>query len=158
MAEALLQADRLVARYGDALALDHVGLEIAKGETLALVGPSGSGKSTLARALLRLHPLESGAIRFEGEDWLALQGAVLRRRRARMQMVFQDPLSAFNPAPVSAIFCMNRCAFTASNAISQICWKRSGLIRRLRGVGCTKFPAASDSAWQLPARLRHPLH
>ncbi|MEL4072196.1 ABC transporter ATP-binding protein [Ochrobactrum sp. GPK 3] len=97
MAETLLQADGLVARYGGALVLDHVGLEIAKGQTLALVGPSGSGKSTLARTLLRLHPLESGAIRFEGEDWLALQGAVLRRQRAHMQMVFQDPLSAFNP-------------------------------------------------------------
>ncbi|MDT9627894.1 ATP-binding cassette domain-containing protein, partial [Escherichia coli] len=60
-------------------------------------GPSGSGKSTLARALLRLHPLASGTIRFEGEDWLALKGASLRKQRARMQMVFQDPLSAFNP-------------------------------------------------------------
>ncbi|MCP6297100.1 ATP-binding cassette domain-containing protein, partial [Klebsiella pneumoniae] len=57
----------------------------------------GSGKSTLARALLRLHPLESGAIGFEGRDWLALKGAELRMQRARMQMVFQDPLSTFNP-------------------------------------------------------------
>jgi peptide/nickel transport system ATP-binding protein len=51
----------------------------------------------LARALLRLHPLESGLIQFENEDWLALKGGELRKRRARMQMVFQDPLSAFNP-------------------------------------------------------------
>jgi peptide/nickel transport system ATP-binding protein len=51
----------------------------------------------LARALLRLHPLESGLIQFENEDWLALKGGELRTRRARMQMVFQDPLSAFNP-------------------------------------------------------------
>jgi peptide/nickel transport system ATP-binding protein len=87
----------LTVRYGEKLALDHVNLEIAAGETLALVGPSGSGKSTLARALLRLHPLESGLIQFENEDWLALKGGELRKRRARMQMVFQDPLSAFNP-------------------------------------------------------------
>ncbi|WP_139973914.1 ATP-binding cassette domain-containing protein [Ochrobactrum sp. CGA5] len=97
MAEPLLKADGLTVRYGDAIALDSISLEVQQGETLALVGPSGSGKSTLARALLRLHPLVSGTIHFEGEDWLALEGADLRRQRARMQMVFQDPLSAFNP-------------------------------------------------------------
>lgn len=97
MADPLLKADNLILRYGDTLALDGVSLAIQPRETLALVGPSGSGKSTLARALLRLHPLESGAVRFEGKDWLALKGADLRKERARMQMVFQDPLSAFNP-------------------------------------------------------------
>lgn len=97
MDRSLLQANDLSVRYGGKLALDHVNLEIASGETLALVGPSGSGKSTLARALLRLHVLQSGSIEFENENWLALKGSALRKRRARMQMVFQDPLSAFNP-------------------------------------------------------------
>ncbi|MBX5087740.1 ABC transporter ATP-binding protein [Rhizobium lentis] len=78
-------------------ALDNVSLTIAAGETLGLVGASGSGKSTLSRILLRLLSADAGAIRFEGEDWLALNGAPLRRKRARMQMVFQDPLAAFNP-------------------------------------------------------------
>ncbi|MBC8719531.1 ABC transporter ATP-binding protein [Ochrobactrum sp. Marseille-Q0166] len=97
MDRSLLRANDLSVRYGGKLALDHVNLEIASGETLALVGPSGSGKSTLARALLRLHVLQSGSIEFDNENWLALKGSVLRKRRARMQMVFQDPLSAFNP-------------------------------------------------------------
>ncbi|MGV4792096.1 ATP-binding cassette domain-containing protein [Rhizobium sp. F40D2] len=78
-------------------ALDNISLTIAAGEILGLVGASGSGKSTLSRILLRLLSSDAGAIRFEGEDWLTLKGAALRRRRARMQMVFQDPLAAFNP-------------------------------------------------------------
>ncbi len=111
MAEPLLQARNLVFRYGGNLALNDVSFDMASGETLALVGPSGSGKSMLARALLRLHPLASGAIRFEGENWLALSGSALRRRRAHMQLVFQDPLSAFNPrAPACADLCTNHCA------------------------------------------------
>ncbi|OYR16858.1 ABC transporter ATP-binding protein [Brucella grignonensis] len=97
MVKALLQANEVSTHYGDKRALDRVSLEIFQGETLALVGPSGSGKSTLARALLRLQPLDSGSIHFEDEDWLKPQGSALRKRRARMQMVFQDPLSAFNP-------------------------------------------------------------
>ncbi|MBY5344635.1 ABC transporter ATP-binding protein [Rhizobium leguminosarum bv. viciae] len=85
-------------------ALDNVSLTIAAGETLGLVGASGSGKSTLSRILLRLVAADAGSIRFEGEDWLALNGSPLRRRRARMQMVFQDPLAAFNPlASVGAV-------------------------------------------------------
>ena len=64
---------------------------------LLLHGPVGSAKSTIARLLLRLIEPDAGAIRFEDEDWLALGGAALRARRAHMQMVFQDPLAAFNP-------------------------------------------------------------
>lgn len=78
-------------------ALDNVSLTLAAGETLGLVGASGSGKSTLSRILLRLVPADSGVVRFEGEDWLGLGGYALRKRRARMQMVFQDPLGSFNP-------------------------------------------------------------
>jgi peptide/nickel transport system ATP-binding protein len=78
-------------------ALTGVDLAIAPGETLALVGPSGSGKSTLARIVLRLIEPDGGSIRFEGADLLALRGAALRRIRARLQMVFQDPHAAFNP-------------------------------------------------------------
>lgn len=78
-------------------ALDGVSLAIAPGETLGLVGASGCGKSTLARVLTRLIAPESGSIAFMGEDWLALGGNRLRAARRQMQMVFQDPLAAFNP-------------------------------------------------------------
>lgn len=77
--------------------LNNVDLTIGHGETLALVGRSGSGKSTLARLLLRLAKPQTGTINFNNIDWLALQGKALRQARAKMQMVFQDPLAAFNP-------------------------------------------------------------
>ncbi|EKF18266.1 ATP-binding cassette domain-containing protein [Nitratireductor pacificus] len=79
------------------IALDDVSFSLARGETLGLVGPSGSGKSTLARALMRLVEPDGGSIRIDGEDWLGLSGKALRRRRGAIQMVFQDPLAAFNP-------------------------------------------------------------
>jgi peptide/nickel transport system ATP-binding protein len=81
----------------DVAALSDVSLTLAPGETLGLAGASGSGKSTLARILLRLIPADGGTILFERQDWLKLSGAELRRRRAKMQMVFQDILGAFNP-------------------------------------------------------------
>ncbi|MBB3526408.1 ABC transporter ATP-binding protein [Rhizobium sp. BK456] len=108
MNDRLLSIENLSKGFSSAgrriAALDNVSLTIAAGETLGLVGASGSGKSTLSRILLRLLSADAGSIRFEGEDWLALNGAPLRRRRARMQMVFQDSLAAFNPlASVGAV-------------------------------------------------------
>jgi len=82
---------------GTVMAVDGVSFAMEPGETLALAGPSGSGKSTVARLVTRLVEPDAGAVSFEGQDWLALRGAALRARRARLQMVFQDPLAAFNP-------------------------------------------------------------
>jgi peptide/nickel transport system ATP-binding protein len=78
-------------------ALDGASISVAPAQTLGLVGPSGSGKSTLARILLRLVEPDSGHIAFDGKDLLALRGEDLRTTRKRIQMVFQDPLAAFNP-------------------------------------------------------------
>jgi len=78
-------------------ALDGVDLSLAAGTTLALAGASGSGKSTLARCVVRLTDPDGGTIRFAGTDLLALRGEALRRARPQVQMVFQDPMAAFNP-------------------------------------------------------------
>jgi peptide/nickel transport system ATP-binding protein len=82
---------------GHVKAVDGVSLAVAAGETLALVGESGCGKTTLARAVLRLIEPSSGTVRLCGESLAGLTGEALRRKRAQMQIVFQDPFSSLNP-------------------------------------------------------------
>jgi oligopeptide/dipeptide ABC transporter ATP-binding protein len=78
-------------------AVDDVTVDIHRGEVLGLVGESGSGKTTLAKTLLRLHRPSEGRILFRGADLAALGERALRSYRRDLQMVFQDPLSSFNP-------------------------------------------------------------
>jgi oligopeptide/dipeptide ABC transporter ATP-binding protein len=82
---------------GTVHAMDDVNLVIGRGTTLGLVGESGSGKSTLARVLLRLIPVTAGRVLLGGEDITDVKGARLRTLRRRMQLVFQDPYSSFDP-------------------------------------------------------------
>lgn len=78
-------------------AVDDVSFEIGRGETLALVGESGSGKSTVAKTLLRLEEPTSGETLVDGVSVTGASQGELRQMRARMQMVFQDPLDSLNP-------------------------------------------------------------
>jgi len=77
-------------------AVDRVSFEVRRGENLGLVGESGCGKSTLARAVLGLEALQGGTIRLDGQPVFD-HGRVNRDVRRRMQVVFQDPYSSFNP-------------------------------------------------------------
>jgi ABC-type glutathione transport system ATPase component len=78
-------------------AVDGVSFGVSFGETFAIVGESGCGKTTLARMLLRLIEPDSGELRFDGQDLLALSGEKLREQRRQMQMIFQDPFASLNP-------------------------------------------------------------
>ena len=78
-------------------AVNDVSFDINRGEVLGLVGESGSGKSTIGRSILRLVPVTSGEVRFDGTDLTALEGRELKTMRRRMQMIFQDPFASLNP-------------------------------------------------------------
>jgi len=98
----LLEAKNLSKHYrlarGETLrAVSDVSLVVHRGEALALVGESGCGKSTLGRTLIGLGAPSSGEVFFEGERISGLSDRALRRWRPRMQMVFQDSSSTFNP-------------------------------------------------------------
>jgi len=82
---------------GHVFAVDGVSFTIKAGQTLGLVGESGCGKSTVARTVLRLIDPTDGSIRLEGADITRLGKAELRPRRARMQIIFQDPFSSLDP-------------------------------------------------------------
>jgi oligopeptide/dipeptide ABC transporter ATP-binding protein len=78
-------------------AVRDVDLDVYEGETLGLVGESGCGKSTLGKAMLRVIEPDAGSISYLGLDITRLRGAALRRTRAELQMVFQDPFGSLNP-------------------------------------------------------------
>ncbi|HQU16440.1 MAG: ABC transporter ATP-binding protein [Chromatiales bacterium 21-64-14] len=78
-------------------AVDGVSLEVRGGRTLALVGESGCGKTTVAKGILQLIRPTAGHVRFAGAELTELRGAALRRRRADLQIIFQDPYSSMNP-------------------------------------------------------------
>ncbi|MEV0193557.1 dipeptide/oligopeptide/nickel ABC transporter ATP-binding protein, partial [Kitasatospora purpeofusca] len=109
MAEPILEVKDLVKHYpltqgilfkkqvGAVKAVDGVSFELAKGETLGIVGESGCGKSTLAKVLMNLERATSGQVLFKGEDISKLSGAGLKAVRRNIQMVFQDPYTSLNP-------------------------------------------------------------
>jgi peptide/nickel transport system ATP-binding protein len=78
-------------------AVDHVSFDLGPGETLGIVGESGSGKSTLGRCILHLTPVTAGRVVLEGRDIQALSERQMLPLRRKMQMVFQNPLTSFNP-------------------------------------------------------------
>jgi|TARA_B100000315_G_scaffold260035_2_gene318908 peptide/nickel transport system ATP-binding protein/oligopeptide transport system ATP-binding protein len=87
----------LAKKVGNVYAVDGVSFEIARGETLGLVGESGCGKSTVGRLVLRLLDLTAGEVHLKGVDISGLSRSEILPHRREMQMVFQDPYSSLNP-------------------------------------------------------------
>jgi oligopeptide transport system ATP-binding protein len=82
---------------GTLRAVDDVSFQVARGETLGLVGESGCGKTTIARTIVRLSKPTSGQVIFEGRNLDGLSARELRKIRPKMQMIFQDPYASLNP-------------------------------------------------------------
>ncbi|MBW8639523.1 ATP-binding cassette domain-containing protein [Hoeflea sp. WL0058] len=78
-------------------AVDGVSLEVARGETLGLVGESGCGKSTLAKLIMHLEVPTGGRVVIDGVDHSRLRGPALKQARRNFQMIFQDPQASLNP-------------------------------------------------------------
>jgi len=114
----LLSVEHLTVRFGATTVVDDVSFTIAPGEKFALVGESGSGKSITALSVLKLvrDARTSGAIRFDGEDLLALPERRLRGiRGAEIGMIFQEPMTALNPL------------YTVGNQIAEVLELHQGL-------------------------------
>ena len=98
----LLAADGLVKRFRGPdgvvrTVVDWVSFVLDAGETLGIVGESGSGKSTVARMTLALEAPDAGTFRLRGRPWTALSERHRRPMRRRMSVIYQDPLSSFDP-------------------------------------------------------------
>ncbi|MGI6109009.1 MAG: ABC transporter ATP-binding protein [Eubacteriaceae bacterium] len=87
-------------------ACDHVSIDVMPGKTLGIVGESGCGKTTLMKMLVGLLTPDSGSIDFDGTDLLAVKGEQARQMRRDIQLIFQDPGTAFNPRmKIAEIIC-----------------------------------------------------
>ena len=78
-------------------AVDDISFFVRRGETLGLVGESGCRKTTTGRSILKLEEPTSGNVIFEGKNLIKMKGEPLRKMRAHMQPIFQDPFASLNP-------------------------------------------------------------
>jgi peptide/nickel transport system ATP-binding protein len=95
-----VRAGMLHRTTGEFVAVDDVSFEIGRARTLALVGESGCGKTTIGKAIVQLLRGQASVVGeglLEGKDLFTLQGDTLRRVRADIQLVFQDPFASLNP-------------------------------------------------------------
>lgn len=100
--QVILTAEHITKKFSESkgqflTACDDINLNVYKGKTLGIVGESGCGKSTFVKLMVNVLEPTEGSILYHGEDITKLKGEKLRRLRQKIQMVFQDPGTAFYP-------------------------------------------------------------
>lgn len=99
--EQVLAVEDLVVEFrvggGTVHAVSGISFDLVDGETLGILGESGCGKSSAGRALMQLPPPTSGSVRLGGDELTAYSTRAVRRPRAQLQMIMQDPVSSLNP-------------------------------------------------------------
>jgi peptide/nickel transport system ATP-binding protein len=79
------------------LAVNNVSFDVQDNEVTSLIGESGSGKTTIGKMILHLASMSAGTIRLDGVDVSSLKGNALKEYYRKVQGVFQDPFSSYNP-------------------------------------------------------------
>jgi microcin C transport system ATP-binding protein len=134
-------------RQGSFAAVQDVDLEVARGETLGVIGESGSGKTTLALAVLGLVAAR-GEIRIGGKPWAGAPAAEMRALRRQIQVVFQDPLSSLSPRlTVEAIIGEGLEIHEPGLAAGQ---RRDRIVQALHDVGLTENDRAEPLLHRYP--------
>jgi len=154
----LLRVENLVVEYRAAghtvHAVSDVSFDVARGETLGLVGESGCGKSTLGRAILQLPRQTAGRVVFEGIELGEQRAEAMRKLRRRLQIIFQDPIASLNPRRTVGDIVAEPLIIAGEKDVAT----RNAKVREaLRAVGLdpagrTSSPAASASASRSRAR------
>mgnify|MGYP000606319062 CR=1 FL=1 len=94
------------------LLVDHLSLQLKRGETLGLVGESGSGKSTLAKVITGLLQADTGEVVFDGEMLYSKKKHLHRKQQCKqIQMVFQNPEGSLNPKHTIEKYFLMQCCF-----------------------------------------------
>lgn len=116
-------------------AVDDISFELMEGETLSIVGESGCGKSTTGRSILRLEQPTEGEIVFNDKDLVRISNAEMRKVRADLQVIFQDPFASLNPRRTI------KQTLNEAMAIQQVISKPKRMERMLELLECVGLPA-----------------
>ncbi|MCG1022628.1 ABC transporter ATP-binding protein [Sutcliffiella horikoshii] len=116
-------------------AVDDISFELMEGETLSIVGESGCGKSTTGRSILRLEQPTEGEIVFNDKDLVRISNAEMRKVRADLQVIFQDPFASLNPRRTI------KQTLNEAMAIQQVIPKPKRMERMLELLECVGLPA-----------------